>query len=346
MQTVCFFNNKGGVGKTTLVTNIASCFATELKKRVLVIDLDPQCNTTQLLLDEQRQEELINNPNGIGTILEIIEPLRDGDSIINTNFTPLDSSSNAFKVSLIPGHPGLSLFEDNLSRSWLDMQSGLPSGLRQSLWLDQFQNQISSEYDLTFIDVGPSFGALNRTVLLGCEYFVSPLGCDLFSIIGLKNIGSWLKESQQTFNEALESIKKRRGLDRLLEYGGTDIADKTFSRLIGYTVLQYITKSKGGERRPTEAFERFRREIPAVVTASLGDHTAHSLSAGSLDLGDVPNMYSIVPLAQYAQKPVHLLTGKDGLTGAAFAQHKHYVSFIKALTYALNDNLLHVTGAD
>ncbi len=342
MQTICFFNNKGGVGKTTLVTNIASCFATDFQRRVLVIDLDPQCNTTQLLLDEQRQEELINNPNGVGTILEIIEPLRDGDSVIKNEFVPMSASSNAFAVSLIPGHPGLSLFEDNLSRSWLDMQSGLPSGLRQSLWLDQLLGAVSEDYDLTFIDVGPSFGALNRTVLLGCEYFVSPLGCDLFSIIGLKNIGTWLKESQTTFKEALSSIRNKRSQERLLEYGGQDIETRTFSRLIGYTVLQYITKSKGGERRPTEAFERFRREIPGVVASSLGDHIARALSADALDLGDVPNMYSIVPLAQYAQKPVHLLTGKDGLAGAAFAQHKHYVSFITALTKELNENLASV----
>ncbi|SOY49792.1 ParA family protein [Cupriavidus taiwanensis] len=52
MKTVAFFNNKGGVGKTTLLCNLASYLALELEARVLVIDADPQCNATQSMFGD------------------------------------------------------------------------------------------------------------------------------------------------------------------------------------------------------------------------------------------------------------------------------------------------------
>lgn len=338
MQTVCFFNNKGGVGKTTLATNIASYLATEFGRKVLMIDLDPQCNTTQLLVAEDRQESLFTAHSGEGSIMSVVQPIRFGEVTVSEDAPVLDAKTNSFGVALIPGHPSLSLFEDTLSRSWLDMQGGLPAGLKQSLWISQLARKVDKDFDLAVLDVGPSFGALNRTVLLGCDYFLSPLGCDLFSIIGIENIGKWLEENDAKLKKGLASIEEEHGIEALPKYG-IQHEDLSFSRFIGYTVLQYITKSKGGERRPTEAFERFRRRIPEVVESSLGKHVAPHLPISHLDLGDVPNMYSLVPLAQYAQKPVHLLRAVDGLAGAAFAQHKNYVEFIHNLAKRLDANL-------
>lgn len=57
MRTLSFFNNKGGVGKTILSTNVAHYFARH-GKRVLYVDCDPQCNTTQLMLTEEQHEEI------------------------------------------------------------------------------------------------------------------------------------------------------------------------------------------------------------------------------------------------------------------------------------------------
>lgn len=338
MQMLCFFNNKGGVGKTTLLTNIASFLATRYQLRVLILDLDPQCNTTQLIVPEDRLDELMNDAQGSETILRVLEPIKFGEPSIGTKVPLISSQSNNFGVSLLPGHPSLSLFEDTLSKAWLEMTGGQPAGLRQSLWIQQLKDQLDKKFDIAFIDVGPSIGALNRTILLGADYFVSPLGCDLFSIIGLKNIGQWLTDTQQTLFKSLDRLREEQGDDILARYG----LQPEFIRLadfVGYTVLQYITKSKAGVRRPTEAFERFRRQIPEVVKESLGKRIPPQLTPEQCDLGDVPNMYSIVPLAQYAQKPVHLLKGADGLSGAAHAQHKGYVGFIEALSNRLKENL-------
>lgn len=326
------------MGKTTLASNIASYLATENGQRVLIIDLDPQCNTTQLILPENLQEKIFSDAKGKGTIMEVVEPLRLGETAIAKSLPIVGPNDNGFKVGLIPGHPSLSLFEDFLSSAWLEMQGARPAGLRQSLWIRQLISSVNQDYDIAILDIGPSFGALNRTVLLGGDYFVSPLGCDLFSIIGIENIGKWLDENNDKLKFGIERIVAEHGADTLAKYI-SNAEDLGFANIIGYTVMQYITKSKGGERRPTEAFERFRRRIPETVEKTLKNHVAANLNQRQLDLGDVPNMYSIVPLAQYAQKPVHLLTGADGLAGAAFAQHKGYVSFITNLANNLFNNL-------
>src|SRR5687768_4588366 len=64
MKVVGFFNNKGGVGKTTLVCNLASIFSEKRGLRTLVIDCDPQCNATLLILGEQRAIDLYWSESG------------------------------------------------------------------------------------------------------------------------------------------------------------------------------------------------------------------------------------------------------------------------------------------
>jgi len=61
MHTLCVFNNKGGVGKTTLLCNLAAYFALVEKKRVLVVDADPQCNATAYMLSETKVEKLYSS---------------------------------------------------------------------------------------------------------------------------------------------------------------------------------------------------------------------------------------------------------------------------------------------
>ena len=92
MISISFFNNKGGVGKTTLTCNIAAHFALKYKKRVLVVDCDPQCNATQLILDEETTYKLYRvkeTKAKTGTILDVLRPLQIGEASIDTATKPL-----------------------------------------------------------------------------------------------------------------------------------------------------------------------------------------------------------------------------------------------------------------
>jgi len=77
MITIAFFNNKGGVGKTSLVYHLSWMFA-DLGKKLIAVDLDPQANLTSMFLEEGRLEELWPDGKHLLTIDGVIEPIRRG----------------------------------------------------------------------------------------------------------------------------------------------------------------------------------------------------------------------------------------------------------------------------
>src|SRR5437868_10219213 len=119
-KTTCFFNNKGGVGKTTLVANLAAELALSFKAKVLVVDADPQCNLTQYVLTEDVTDEIYSsdNPN---SIFSVIRPLSLGKGYESD--LPIIKSDD-FGFDLIIGDPRLALQEDLLAGDWRDAKGG------------------------------------------------------------------------------------------------------------------------------------------------------------------------------------------------------------------------------
>jgi len=97
---------------------------------------------------------------------------------------------------------------------------------------------------------------------------------------------------------------------------------------VGYTLQQYIAKAKGGERRPTKAYERILSDVPHEVNQYL---SKFSDTNNEFILGDVPNLYSLIPLAQSANAPIIALKAKDGLVGSQFSQAANYRDLIGSL---------------
>jgi cellulose biosynthesis protein BcsQ len=344
MISICLFNNKGGVGKTTLTCNIAAHFALGMGKRVLLVDCDPQCNTTQLVLKQDATLKLYRNRDGrgrTGTILDVVRPIEEGDASIDSSFQPVQASANRFGVDLLPGHPRLSIVEDTLSQAWSVAAAGDIGGLRKSNWCSALCTSLQNKYDLVLFDIGPSLGSLNRTVLLGAQYFVSPMGADLFSIFGVRNIAEWLSHWLRIYEIGLD-LSKKNSPGSLTKY---EIREQPAikSGFAGYTVQQYITKSKGGVRRPTKAFESLLKEIPKEIESSLANFRANGLSAAAAHLGDVPHMYSLVPLAQSVNAPIRELSAGDGLVGSQFKQADAYSKILMAIVEALARNIGLVT---
>ena len=347
MKVISFFNNKGGVGKTTLTCNLASIFANEFSSRVLVIDCDPQCNATMLILGEEATvpmywEPFSKDSESKNTILDVLKPIENGDSSVRTNVEISKASKNHFNVDLLPGHPRLSIIEDQLSQAWRDSAAGQIGGLRQTNWCSFFCESIKENYDVVFLDLGPSLGSLNRTCLLGSDYFVTPMGADVFSIIGLRNIGDWLSTWISFYKQGIENCER-------ISPGKPDEfhlkRDITISHgFAGYTIQSYIAKSTGGVRRPTKAFENIISTFPDQIQKNIGKYKGSALSFENLALGEVPNMYSLVPLAQAVASPIPYLKYSDGLVGTHFSQAQKYKEILLKVAHSLRRNIRLTSG--
>ncbi len=341
MRTICFFNNKGGVGKTTLTCNIASHFARSGKK-ILLVDADPQCNATQLIVGDEKTFSLYW-PDGIDaervdTLLKVTRLIRAGDSGIDSDVTFIKPAQNRFGVTLMPGHPKLSEMEDKLSGAWNSAVGGDIEGMRRTNWAVAFCRAFENEYDYIFFDLGPSLGAINRSVLLAADFFVTPLGSDVFSIVGVRNIAEWLKSWIDLYEDGAR-ICERRNHGATNEFGLVT-TPSVKQGYVGYTLQQYITKSKKGVRRPTEAFEKILKEVPRQIEIYLGQFTAPETEGFGVKLGDVPNMYSLVPLAQSQNCPIGDLKKVAGaLVGSQFKQSLEYSEILSQFAIRLAANM-------
>lgn len=328
---IAFFNNKGGVGKTTLACNFASFLATKKGLRVAVADCDPQANATQLLLEEDAWESIYDDRTAAEerTVLKALRQIRAGDSTVDGDL--VIHRSKRFRVGVIAGHPSLSIVEDLLSTSWGEFLGRRLGGARRSLWVRQLVSQLQDKEDVVIFDLGPSLGALNRSVLMGCDYFVTPVAADLFSLYALENIGDWVGGWIDEYKGAFER----------LEGHGVDNYDIPAALPIGqgwagYSVQQYVAKSAGGKIRGVQSYERYRQQIPEKAERLRG-FAADSLSA--MELGIVPNMFSMVPLAQTAHSPIADLRPADGVRGAQVTQRTRYVEQLEEMFSRLVANV-------
>jgi cellulose biosynthesis protein BcsQ len=331
VKSLTFFNNKGGVGKTTLACNMAHYLATHLSLNVLLVDGDPQCNATQLLLEDEEWQDIYEDREAseTKTILKVLSQIRMGDSGIDTDLEI--HRSKRFQVDVLAGHPSLSAVEDRLSQSWTDFRAGDAGGFRRSRWVASLVDSV--DYDLVIFDVGPSLGALNRSVLIGTDRFVTPMAADLFSLYSLDNISEWVSGWSRDYESAVEAVvRDNAGLPGIRDYPTKSGIESSFA---GYTVQQYVSKRSGNEVRSVAAYDQFKEQIPARARQLT---RFRAPDAQDPALGVVPNMFSMVPLAQSVHAPIMDLSPKDGVRGAQVSQHRAYSEQLTTIGSALARN--------
>lgn len=301
MKTIAFFNNKGGVGKTTLLYHLAWMYS-ELGCRVVAVDLDPQSNLTSMFLDEDRLDELWEGPAKGQTIVAAVAPLLEegtGDVIL----PHLEQVGH--NLALVPGDLGLARMEDELSTQWSDCLDGKPKAFRVTASLHRAVQLAAAEFraDLALLDVGPNLGALNRCAVIASDHVAVPLVPDLFSLQGLRNLGPTLRKWRTGWakrrDEAPDSLTA-------LPQGSMQPA--------GYVVLQHAVR----QSRPVKAYLRWAERIPEEYRSAM------QLSAA--DFGLIPendphclaqlkHYRSLMPLAMEARKPIFHLKPADGAIG-------------------------------
>jgi cellulose biosynthesis protein BcsQ len=295
---IAFFNNKGGVGKTSLVYHLSWMYA-DLGLNVLASDLDPQANLTASFLDDERLEEFWPDGEHSKTIYGSIEPILRGvgDIVENPYVEEIDE-----RIHLILGDLALSRFEDELSQQWPLCLDGKERAFRveSAFWRVMKRIMDRSNIEVALIDLGPNLGAINRSVLLAADYLVVPMIPDLFSLQGLKNLGPSIREWRNGWQERL---KKNPVKDLELPKGQMTP--------IGYVIMQHAEKMG----RPVRAYKRWAERIPQVYSEEVLGEEPGSTTNGNR-LGLVKHYRSLMPMAQEAHKPIFHLLPADGAIGS------------------------------
>jgi chromosome partitioning protein len=303
MKTIAFFNNKGGVGKTSLVYHLAHMFS-DLGVRTVAVDLDPQANLTSMFLDEDKLEPIWTD--GVDrTIYGAIRPLIDGVGDV-AKITPEFIKQD---LSLIVGNLSLSESEDELSSQWPDCLDRKPRAFRviSALWRVIEQASLTAEAEIVLLDVGPNLGALNRSALIAAQHVVVPLAPDMYSLQGLNNLGPTLRRWRQEWHERLE----KNPVDRLS-------LPKGEMNPVGYVVMQHGLR----DNRPVKAYKRWMDRIPRTYRESILAESGSAPAEVMMDsncLALLKHFRSLMPFAMEAHKPMFHLRPADGAIGAHVA---------------------------
>lgn len=312
MKSIAFFNNKGGVGKTTLVYHLAWMMA-DRGLKTLVVDLDPQANVTAMFLNEERLEELWPDGEHPETIYGAIRPILRGIGDIATPNVEMISPA----LGLIPGDLGLSGFEDKLSDAWPRCQLNDEAAFRT---MTAFHRIIEAGANwgaqIVLVDVGPNLGAINRAALIASDQVVLPLAPDLFSLQGLRNLGPQLR----IWRSAWAELKPKAPNDVSMPSGAM--------QPVGYIVMQHGIR----DSRPVLAYQRWMERIPSTYRNAVLDEQATNVSAVSdpYNLALLKHYRSLMPMAMEAHKPIFHLKPADGAIGAHVeAVRKCYEDFFQ-----------------
>ena len=337
VPVLTFFNNKGGVGKTSLVYHLA-WMLNELGHRVLACDLDPQANLTAAFLDEKRLEGLWDETNAVSvsrnTIFQCVKPLIGvGDlhlPYLQSILWQLDFGQNDLR--LIPGDLALAEFEDTLSDEWPKAMgsTSLHRSFRVLTAFSTIMQQGAAEMNASIIlaDVGPNLGAINRSALIASDYVVVPLGADLFSLRGLQNLGPTLerwREDWQRRRDNWSNWQRRQDNKNAPNFP----LPKGGMKPIGYIMQQHGVRLE----RPVKAYDKWVNRMPGEYARNLlsddkGPYPKTPTEDKENALATVKHYRSLVPMAQEARKPIFHLTPADGAIGAhAAAAHGAYKDF-------------------
>lgn len=310
-KVIAFFNNKGGVSKTTTCFNLGWMLA-ERGAKVVVVDADPQCNLTGMVLDltgpDALEQFYSSNPGR--NLRDALEPAFSSRPVLLQAVDTVDVPGRP-GLSLIPGHVGLAEYDvslgiaQQLSESVQPLKN-LPGSLRYLL--DRTAEAVGADYVL--VDLSPGLGSLNQNLVTTADFFAVPASPDVFSVMAMESLARVLPRWATWASHAstLETLAT---------------ADYAFPaptlKFLGTIVQRYRLRS--GE--PTVAFQEYFTRLdeaventmrPALASAGLLLPDAEYHAAGmdeTLKLGSVPDFNSLIAVTQRIRKPVFMLTQQD-----------------------------------
>ncbi|MFJ6918458.1 ParA family protein [Streptomyces sp. NPDC101133] len=308
MQKIALFNHKGGVSKTTTVFNLGWMLA-EQGKKVLMVDSDPQCNLTGMVLGFQGADELENfyETQGRNTLRSGLLPA----------FEAQPRSIEAVETVTVEARPGLHLLAGDLRLAELEVTLGIAQELSAAIQalqnlpgsfdflLEATGKSIQADYIL--IDMSPGLGAINQNLVSISDYMILPTSPDIFSVMAIDSLARILPRWKVWADQAsrLPVLK-----DAAYPFPEPKL------KILG-TVIQKYRPRKG---RAASAFQRWIDQIDIAVETRLRPalevedlllpnrvYEENGINAG-LNLALIADFNSLISRSQEHATPVFSLT--------------------------------------
>lgn len=264
---VSIFNQKGGVGKTTSVVNLAVALVKEGKK-ILVIDMDPQANTTTGLGVDKEGASVYD------LFYEILNDKEENEKEKNEELEENEEDKKArteaekridFSKYIKETDSGVFLIKSESSLSGLEVELVNLDPVSRTEVLKQIVGQIEEEYDFVLIDCPPSLGLLSINALVASDSIIIPIQTEYYALEGVSELMNTYKLVKDSLNKDLEiegvlltMFDKRTNLSyEVVEEVKSYFKNKVFKTMIprnvrlaeapsyGKSVLEYEERSKG-----------------------------------------------------------------------------------------------------
>ena len=315
MKSIAVFNNKGGVGKTTLTYHLGYALA-ELGHKTLLVDLDPQSNLTLFGLDSEKLHDIWQVENefiddfvqarderslpefkdiacDVRSIHFLLKPTEDGTDTPKFFAERLKLHKN---LGMIPGRLSIHTYEDKIASRWSEVYRGDPLAIRTVTQIRNFCEMYAENYsyDYVVIDTSPSLGILNKVIISTVDGFLIPCMPDMFSLYGIQNIGKSLKDWKRDFDTIFTLLS-----DAKLSH-----FPKNFVSFLGFTIFNARRYKGQGDWDLSQAHQNYAKQIPATVRKFIDANHRKHLTEDQLEnpIGKTAIMHSYSTLPNMAQK--------------------------------------------
>lgn len=210
--TITFYNNKGGVSKTTTLFNVAAYLAHIRKKKVLLIDADSQCNLTELFFAPD--DDFYTDPSYTlpgNSLLDVFRPRLDGAAAkINVNEIEVATSAIYQNLDIIRGDIEFSAQAEPYFGSAINQ--AITTNVNEKNTYVSFRRLVRDlisikGYNYIFIDLGPSTGAITRLAFLASNFFFVPVTPDRFCYLGVTTLPKLMEHWIEHDKIVLQTLK-------------------------------------------------------------------------------------------------------------------------------------------
>ncbi|WP_330947719.1 AAA family ATPase [Thermomonas sp. LB-4] len=316
MKSIAVFNNKGGVGKTTLTFHLASALA-DLGKKTLLIDLDPQSNLTLFgySVEElenlwEEEDEFIEDfaeaqrkakPAGFKKVLKstrsihfLMKPAEDGVDEPADLPPPRSLGKN---LDLLPGRLSIHMFENKVASRWSDAYQSDPLAIRTITNIRRVVEAYAAKhkYEVVVIDTSPALGILNKVVISTSDCFLIPCAPDMFSLYGIRNIGRSLSQWLRDFSLLQKIIGERRARNLPTEA----------VKFLGFTVYNARKRADASNAwKLAKAHYNYAKQIPKTVQDFIPPEAMQGIDRKEIakPIGGTAIMHSHSTIPAMAQK--------------------------------------------